>query len=54
LRFGQNPLTGLFFPACTLFMIYIVLRATALTLINNGIDWRGTHYPLSSLKANTV
>ncbi len=54
LRFGQNPLTGLFFPACTLMIIYIVLRATALTLIHNGIHWRGTHYPLSSLRANPV
>ncbi len=30
--------------------IYISVKAAALTLHNNGIDWRGTHYPLAKLK----
>lgn len=54
LRYRLNPLTGLFFPACTLLMIYIILRATTLTLIQNGIYWRGTYYPLNQLKANRI
>jgi len=33
---------------------YIVWRATLKTLWNDGIDWRGTHYPLQELKANKV
>ena len=34
--------------------IWILLRATYVTLRDNGIDWRGTHYPLAALKANRV
>jgi len=33
--------------------IYIVLKATIMTLKNNGINWRGTYYPLKQLKQNT-
>ncbi len=33
---------------------WIVLRATWITLRNDGISWRGTHYPLAALKANKV
>jgi hypothetical protein len=25
-----------------------------MTLMNNGIRWRGTHYPLAELRANKV
>jgi glycosyltransferase involved in cell wall biosynthesis len=32
--------------------IYIVLKATATTLINEGISWRGTRYPLALLRQN--
>jgi cellulose synthase/poly-beta-1,6-N-acetylglucosamine synthase-like glycosyltransferase len=41
------PLTALLFQ-------YIIWRATLKTLWNDGIDWRGTHYPLKELKANKV
>jgi hypothetical protein len=41
-------------PLATLLFLYIVWRATILTLWNDGIDWRGTHYPLAELKANKV
>ena len=34
--------------------VWILWRATLLTLRNDGIDWRGTHYPLAALKANRV
>ncbi len=46
--------SGLFFPLSTVLMIYIILKATALTLWQQGIVWRGTHYPLSALKANRI
>ncbi|MDH3349162.1 MAG: glycosyltransferase family 2 protein [Desulfobulbaceae bacterium] len=32
--------------------IFIVLRATFVTLKNGGINWRGTHYPLEQLRKN--
>lgn len=54
LLYRLNPLTGLFFPLSTLLMIYVILRATVLTLLHNGIRWRGTYYPLSVLKANRI
>jgi glycosyltransferase involved in cell wall biosynthesis len=42
------------FPITALLFQYIVWRATLLTLMNNGIDWRGTHYSLQELKANKI
>jgi len=41
-------------PVTALLFQYIVWRAALKTLWNNGIDWRGTHYPLQDLKANRV
>ena len=41
-------------PVTTLFFLYIIWRATILTLWNDGIDWRGTHYSLAELKANRL
>jgi cellulose synthase/poly-beta-1,6-N-acetylglucosamine synthase-like glycosyltransferase len=46
--------TGLGFPFATLFFLYIVWRAMILTLVQGGIRWRGTLYPLKELKANKV
>jgi glycosyltransferase involved in cell wall biosynthesis len=54
IRYRLNPWSGLFFPLSTLLVVYIILRATTLTLIHDGIQWRGTHYPLSALRANRV
>ena len=51
---GSNPLLGIGFPFGTLLFIYIVVRAAWLALRNDGIDWRGTHYPLSELRANRI
>jgi len=42
------------FPVTSLLFVYIIWRATLKTLVNDGIDWRGTHYPLKKLKANKV
>jgi glycosyltransferase involved in cell wall biosynthesis len=43
---------GIGFPISTLLFIYILWRSMLLTFLNNGIRWRGTHYPLAELKAN--
>lgn len=51
---GVRRWHGLGFPLATLLFLYILWRAMLLTLWRDGIDWRGTHYPLASLKANKV
>ncbi len=51
---GVSPLYGVFFPVATVAFLYIVWRATVVTIANDGIDWRGTHYPLDELRANEV
>ncbi len=42
------------FPMVSLLLIYILWRAMLLNLHDNGIYWRGTHYPLSDLKAKRI
>lgn len=51
---GVRRWHGIGFPAATLLFNYIVWRATLTTIKNDGIDWRGTHYPLAELKANKI
>ena len=51
---GMRRWHGIGFPIASLLFLYILWRATLMTLWNDGIDWRGTHYPLSELKANKV
>jgi glycosyltransferase involved in cell wall biosynthesis len=34
--------------------MYLMLRSMSLTLRNDGIEWRGTHYPLAQLRANRI
>jgi hypothetical protein len=46
--------TALAFPLLCLVIIYIQWRSMLLTLLNGGIRWRDTHYPLAELKANRV
>jgi glycosyltransferase involved in cell wall biosynthesis len=43
---------GIGFPICTILFIYIIWRSMLAAILNHGIDWRGTHYPLAELKAN--
>lgn len=50
----QSPLYALGLPLGCLLMVYVLWKATLTTLVNQGIDWRGTHYPLKQLKANRV
>jgi cellulose synthase/poly-beta-1,6-N-acetylglucosamine synthase-like glycosyltransferase len=51
---GVRRWHGVGFPLATLLFLYILWRATLLTLWHDGIDWRGTHYPLAELRANKV
>ena len=41
----------LLFPAGMLLISLMMLRAGFQCIRNNGIDWRGTHYPLEQLRA---
>ncbi len=45
---------GIGFPISTLLFIYIMWRSMLMTLMNNGIRWRGTHYPLAELRAKKL
>jgi glycosyltransferase involved in cell wall biosynthesis len=33
--------------------VFMIVRAVAYTLVNKGIEWRGTHYPLALLRKNS-
>jgi glycosyltransferase involved in cell wall biosynthesis len=46
--------TALAFPVVCLVFVYIQWRSMLVTLINGGIRWRDTHYPLAELKANRI
>jgi glycosyltransferase involved in cell wall biosynthesis len=41
-------------PFAIMLFAWILWRSTFITLRNDGIDWRGTHYSLSELKGNRV
>ncbi len=41
-------------PVAVAIFVWILWRATFLTIRNDGITWRGTRYPLAALKANRV
>jgi Glycosyl transferase family 2 len=41
-------------PLSVCLFLYAVWRSASTTLANGGIEWRGTKYPLKSLKANVV
>jgi len=47
---GSQILLSPAFPLAALLVLFIIARATALTLINDGISWRDTHYSLDELK----
>jgi len=42
------------YPLATAFFVIIMIRTMILNLIQGGIYWRGTFYPLKELKANKV
>jgi len=41
-------------PVSTTLFIYTMLRSTYVTLHNDGVNWRGTHYPLEELRKGLV
>ena len=45
---------ALLYPAVAVFFVFIVWRTMVLNLVQGGITWRGTFYPLAALKANRV
>jgi hypothetical protein len=42
------------YPLTTALFVYILLRTMLLNLVQGGIRWRGTFYPLRELKGNLV
>jgi glycosyltransferase involved in cell wall biosynthesis len=53
-RSGVPAYYLLLHPVSTLLFIYTLLRSTALTLWNDGIEWRGTKYRLEELRKGMV
>lgn len=45
---------GATLPLFAVFGAYLLARSTWLAHRNDGIDWRGTHYPLAELRRNVV
>ena len=52
--FGTRRWAGVLLPALALFGAFLMVRATALTLLRDGIEWRGTRYSLAELRRNKV
>ena len=44
----------LVYPLGALAMAVTMLNSMVRTLVQGGVRWRGTHYPLAALKANRV
>lgn len=51
---GSPVWRGVLFPVASVLFLVVVWNATLYALINRGIEWRGTHYPLDELRANRV
>jgi hypothetical protein len=51
---GARPWHAIGFAPSTVLFCWIVLRTTVLNLVQGGITWRGTFYPLKELKGNVV
>jgi glycosyltransferase involved in cell wall biosynthesis len=49
---GSGILLAPAFPLAAFLVLFIVGRATAMTLLKDGVTWRGTHYTLRELKTN--
>jgi hypothetical protein len=49
-----RPWYFLLHPVGTLFFIYTMLRSMFFALRNNGVEWRGTIYPLDELRRGLV
>jgi len=53
-RSDVPPYYFLLHPVSTALFIYTLLRSMTLTLWNDGIEWRGTKYPLEELRKGMV
>jgi glycosyltransferase involved in cell wall biosynthesis len=53
-RSSVPPYYFLLHPVSAALFIYTLLRSMVLTLWNNGIEWRGTKYPLEDLRKGMV
>jgi glycosyltransferase involved in cell wall biosynthesis len=53
-RSGVPPYYFLLHPVSSALFIYTLLRSMVLTLWNDGIEWRGTKYPLEELRKGMV
>jgi glycosyltransferase involved in cell wall biosynthesis len=51
---GVSPLAAALFAPCVVVLAWAFLRSTVLTLARDGVDWRGTHYPLNELRRHAV
>lgn len=49
-----HPWYAMGFPLMVLLFIYVMWRSMVLTILNDGISWRDTHYSLAELRANKV
>lgn len=43
-----------FFPFATVLFLYAILRSTVVTLAHGGVSWRGTFYPLRTLRGQAL
>jgi len=53
-RLSVPPYYFFLHPVSSVLFIYTLLRSTFLTLWNDGIEWRGTKYPLEELRRGLV
>ncbi|HEX2209891.1 MAG TPA: glycosyltransferase family 2 protein [Longimicrobium sp.] len=51
---GSPVWHAVLWPVAIVLFLFVVWNATVYALVNRGIEWRGTHYPLDELKANKV
>jgi hypothetical protein len=45
-----SPWLAVFFAPAAAIVLFALLRSMILTLVRNGVDWRGTRYPLDELR----
>ena len=49
---AASPWLAVLYAPATLVAVYALLRSMTLALVRQGIDWRGTRYPLRELRRN--